>query len=921
MRIESVTAHAFGPLADETLAFAPGMTIIVGDNESAKTSWHAAIYSALCGRARRKGRATVEEQWFVDRHRPWDHRSWGVSGILHLDDGRRIEMRHDLAGNVDCSATDLQRARPVSDEIMENGAPDAAVWLGLDRRSFVATACIQQAQVLEVLDAAEGMQTILQRATATAGKDATAAEALRRLDLFQRAQVGRDDARSTRAPLRVAVLGLQRATGELAQARGDHAEYLRAVEEVDGLRTAAANARHDLSLYEAAAAKRMADDLRSSCQEVGALRSKLGDTPPPAETQVDALGAQVARALEAWTNRADPAVLSGSTSAELRHQLSVLPEEPTGDLAIAPEVRSARDALWQTQQALAAHDQVRPSTPEGALPPVSQDELLTLAHTLERGVDSSSGTGDANVKDLQDVIARLEAGGRRSRAFMIVGALLVVIGATLAVAGSPALGALAVVGVALLIAGALTRTSGALKDAQARHSKVAIAVAGAQSAAAQAAQDRQAAAARCTELGLAAVPSELRALATEMARHETFGERSRQWSERRLGLVSQATEAATGLREVLTARGIVVGSDPEASYDEYATACESRAALATKAARRADLEEQLRQRVRAEEMADERLRSADAAADQVQAAVRACGLTAASPHEGVNQLELWEERRRAELEAIDDQRGDWTRLETLLGGRTYSQLDDAASAAAADAERRGAGLDLEQVASLSEGDPVRSLGDLRQRHSEAVEHYRYEAGALAEREKTLRNVAEAEEAEDTAIEQLEWLKELDAVIDRTRAFLEEAQERVQRDLAPVLAATLKEWLPAITGGRYNDAIIDIETLRVQVCGRERRWRDAQLLSQGTAEQIYLLLRAALARHLTAGKESCPLLLDDVTVQSDETRTAAILELLHRLSADQQIIVFAQERFVGDWACTNLVEGRDAMIHLPVVNTS
>ena len=55
MRIESVTAHAFGPLAGQTLELAPGMTVVTGLNESGKSSWHAAFYSALCGRRRGPG--------------------------------------------------------------------------------------------------------------------------------------------------------------------------------------------------------------------------------------------------------------------------------------------------------------------------------------------------------------------------------------------------------------------------------------------------------------------------------------------------------------------------------------------------------------------------------------------------------------------------------------------------------------------------------------------------------------------------------------------------------------------------------------------------------------------------------------------------------------------------------------------------
>ena len=55
MRINKINAVAFGPLADESLSLAPGMTVVVGDNESAKSSWHAAVYAALCGR--RRGRS------------------------------------------------------------------------------------------------------------------------------------------------------------------------------------------------------------------------------------------------------------------------------------------------------------------------------------------------------------------------------------------------------------------------------------------------------------------------------------------------------------------------------------------------------------------------------------------------------------------------------------------------------------------------------------------------------------------------------------------------------------------------------------------------------------------------------------------------------------------------------------------------
>ena len=218
-----------------------------------------------------------------------------------------------------------------------------------------------------------------------------------------------------------------------------------------------------------------------------------------------------------------------------------------------------------------------------------------------------------------------------------------------------------------------------------------------------------------------------------------------------------------------------------------------------------------------------------------------------------------------------------------------------------------------EVVALAAGDPAAHLDELRQRASAAGEAAASVEGALRERAKDLTSVSEAEEAEESVREQLRWLQSLDGILATTQRFLSEAQVRVQRDLAPILAANLAEWLPTITGGRYIDAIIDIETLEVQVCGKDRRWRSAKRLSQGTAEQVYLLLRAALARHLTTGKETCPLLLDDVTVQADATRTIAILGLLHELSKEQQVIVFAQERSVAEWAEANLTKPNDAVV--------
>src|SRR4051812_35300758 len=190
-------------------------------------------------------------------------------------------------------------------------------------------------------------------------------------------------------------------------------------------------------------------------------------------------------------------------------------------------------------------------------------------------------------------------------------------------------------------------------------------------------------------------------------------------------------------------------------------------------------------------------------------------------------------------------------------------------------------------------------------------------GAAHQHASTVPSVAEAEERLAAAESELASIREAQRTVSLTRDVLARAQQRIHRDTAPVLAGTLTERLPQLTAGRYLEALVDPASLAVQVCGPDRRWRAADRLSVGTAEQVYLLLRIALATHLCAPGESCPLLLDDVTVQADADRTIAMLEMLLDEAADRQIVLFAQEPLVAQWAAERLTgDERHALVALP-----
>lgn len=180
----------------------------------------------------------------------------------------------------------------------------------------------------------------------------------------------------------------------------------------------------------------------------------------------------------------------------------------------------------------------------------------------------------------------------------------------------------------------------------------------------------------------------------------------------------------------------------------------------------------------------------------------------------------------------------------------------------------------------------------------------------------LLSVAEAEETLAAAEAELARVEELERVLELTRSFLLRAQERVHRSVAPRLAEQITGWLPRVTDGRYVQALVDPATLAIGVRESGGAWREAALLSHGTAEQVYLLLRVALADQLTRPGELCPLILDDPMPHFDAERTVAMLDLLLQVAESRQVVLFSQETEVLAWAERHLAEPRHRLWRLP-----
>lgn len=947
MRIEAVRAAAFGPFSGEVLELAPGMNVIYGPNESGKSSWHAAIYSALCGMKKTRGQPTREDRAFASRHRPWRGTRWQVNAVIALDDGRTIEIEQGLGPGGRSVARDRSTKKPFSDDIVRAGAVDAATLLGLTRETALATVFVRQADMLRVLNDAGALQEYLERAAATSTADTTAEEALARIAAYKKERVGLLRAGS-RGPLATATRRLKEARDALdkAEERFETYQALLAerhsaeveVRQVEQQLKAVVEHEHERRRREQWAEIRTAEHRLQQARQFSEEGASTGATAVDKD-----LVKAVTRALATFEARPpEPPDLDGPTADELEQQLAALPDLPDGDLEPSREVTKLVDRWRAEQQRLAAHDENEPSSVGTSAVPAAPSELRRLADELELPVPEIETALVEEVERRRSAAAAPQirpapvapppplrpATTEPSPLPLAVGGVLAVAGVALIALGQP------IVGVLVLLVGAGVAVAAAVGRSRSRFSPVAPEVpapaappavnapeqdlprlearlALQQETKGQAQRRWDSAVARLDELGLPTDPDEVRRLAAEADAAVTIEARHAEWQRRRTELQAKESGAADALRTALWARGIAMaeGSDLEDAFESYTAGCQERAAVARQAERRGDIAAQLASRRAAEASAEQDRSSRRTAEQQLQAVAEVAGCKARSVNRLVDVLREWVSAQE-ELDQ-DRQRHDKTaaRLDQLLDGLTIEDLEaeiaELVSTAGVPPSEEEPALDDRSSQFDALQARVRNSRDLL---SELV-------GQIEGAEKHLLDVSAAIEAEARAAAEVARLTSLAEDLDAASAILGAAQEKVHADIAPVLNATIRPWVPRITRGRYDDIRVNPATLEVEAHEAGGQFRAATVLSHGTTEQLFLLLRLALAQRLTTTNEKAPIVLDDITVQSDADRTVAALDLLHDLSSEHQVVLFSQEDEVLRWAEQQLDRSTDRLIRV------
>lgn len=890
MRIEVVNADAFGPFRGERLELSPGLNVLFGPNEAGKSSWHAAIYAGLCGRKRGVGAGTVDAREFAARHRPWTGEEWSASVVIVLENGRRIRIGQDLEGRVDCQATEVALGRDISSEIMFEGTPDGARFLGLDRKAFIATACIRQADLSGVLGDATELQTHLQRAAAAHGTDATAAAAMDTIEAFKREHVGLARANS-RKPLQQAIERSRRAQATLDTACGEAETRVERQRAAHDAAVEARRLRAETASIEGALAHSRLRTRRADLSQAETLSAALAVDLPQAPGKAELREAR--DAVAAWEAAPESAAASGPTARALQTELTKLPEVTTDDEEPAAHVVDTAERLKDVQRRLELLIEDEPSVPEQPVEGVDPAELRMLAASLREPRPPAPP-----VEPVQSAAVADRLRSRRTALLVTAGVL-----AAIGIAGfflEPAAGAVGVVAaIVTVVAAAVThgKVSAAETSERARDE--------AENAATYAEQAwrqrRSGFLDRIRALGLPDDPDALVDLAVDVESVERDRAAHEHWQARRAELESGIGDAGLELSAALDARAASAGNDAAERYDRYVADCA--------VARR-------RREVRGEIAAREKVEAVEARSEKSAERLRTFARSheiAAERHPDLIAMDVkgWIVRAEEALDHLNEVEHSRVELGTLLRGRSLEQLRSDVQ-----------GLEDQLVdatdAESTVGTPNELEGRLRRARIDAriaEERANTLKGELTEYVAGLTPVADAEEELRAASEDLDRLERLAETLETAHRFLDQAQDRVHRDIAPVLNATIDAYVSRITGGHYVSAAVDPSTLAVRVVEAGGQYRDATQLSHGTAEQIYLLLRVALAEHLTIPGEVCPLILDDVTVQSDVTRTRAILEVLEDLAEDRQIILFTQEDDVFDWAENRLVGPRHRVEYL------
>ena len=148
------------------------------------------------------------------------------------------------------------------------------------------------------------------------------------------------------------------------------------------------------------------------------------------------------------------------------------------------------------------------------------------------------------------------------------------------------------------------------------------------------------------------------------------------------------------------------------------------------------------------------------------------------------------------------------------------------------------------------------------------------------------------------------LEDEDEAIRRAMDALDTANTTLQNRCSPELGRRAAEIFGELTDGRYSGVVLDRAFHLSAEPSGDTVYRDAQLLSAGTMDQLYLAVRLAICELVLPADKTVPIVLDDALANFDDVRCETALKWLKEAAKSRQILLFTchsreADFFAGD----------------------
>jgi uncharacterized protein YhaN len=125
----------------------------------------------------------------------------------------------------------------------------------------------------------------------------------------------------------------------------------------------------------------------------------------------------------------------------------------------------------------------------------------------------------------------------------------------------------------------------------------------------------------------------------------------------------------------------------------------------------------------------------------------------------------------------------------------------------------------------------------------------------------------------------------------SQALIRMARARYEKEVQPDVISEAARFFRHITLGKYSSLVAPPGESRIEVICQDRSRKDISQLSRGTAEQLYLSLRFGFIQEYSKRAEPLPLMMDEILVNFDPSRSRATAEAIMELSREHQILYF------------------------------